>query len=71
MAYQNWYELEQAFADLLNETNDPFKVGNLEYEFARSWEAIDPIAYYLDLLAFADSEGVDTDTLKGSCSVNC
>lgn len=71
MSYQNWYELEQAFAEMLNETNEPFKVGNIEYDFALTWERIDPIAYYQDLLAFADSEGVNTDNLQGSCSVNC
>lgn len=71
MSYQNWYELEQAFAEMLNECNEPFTVGGMEYEFARTWERVDPIAYYQDLLAFADSEGVDTDQLLGSCSVDC
>ena len=69
--YESWTDLEQAFEELLNECNEPFKVGNIEYEFARTWERVDPIAYYYDLLAFADSEGVDTDELLGSCSVNC
>lgn len=71
MTYESWTDLEQAFEDLLNETNEPFRVGNIEYEFAMTWERVDAIAYYHELLAFADSEGVDTDQLLGSCSVNC
>lgn len=65
MELTTWTEAYEAYDDMLDETNGPVKIGELEYSTSRVLRVVDPIAYRVGLSDWLDSEGIDTDALEG------
>ena len=57
-------EAVAAYDDMLNECYPPVKIGGIEYDVARVWDKIDPIAYKCGWIDYMDALGVDTDELE-------
>lgn len=49
-------ELEEAFDEMLDETNELIKIGTLEYLPSQVLKAVDPIAYRIGKYDYADME---------------
>ena len=56
-------ELLDYVDEILNETNEKIKIGNLTFEPAKIIKKLDPIAYRQIVLDIADSENIEIDNL--------
>ena len=57
--HMNEHEVIQAYEEALNETYEPCRIGQLEYEPATVLKRVDPVAYREGLLDYADSLAQD------------
>ena len=68
MEFETWYDAEQAFDEMLDDSYPAIKIGYLTFSPAEVLFNCDPVAYRAGLLDWLDSEGIDTDELEGSPS---
>lgn len=52
-------ELYERYDEYLNEILPPVKIGDLEYEPAKTWKAVDEIAYDQDFFAWLEMQRDD------------
>ena len=54
------YAIERT-REMLDEVHEPVKIGDLEYDAGYVLQEVDPVAFWQEVLAWADSEGLDID----------
>lgn len=52
------WEAEEAFEEMINECYPIVSLGGLDYDHARAWKTVDPIAYQCGMLDWLDGEGI-------------
>lgn len=68
MEFETWYDAEQAFDEMLDDSYPVIEIGYLTFSPAEVLFNCDPVAYRTGLLDWLDAEGIDTDELEGSPS---
>jgi hypothetical protein len=53
------WEAEEAYDDMLNECYPVVSLGGYDYDHARAFKSVDPIAYRCGMLDWLDSEGIE------------
>jgi len=64
MRFEKMSEFVEYANEIIRETNDEIKIGNLTYDVVQVLKEVDPTAYRCILLDIADAEGVDLDELE-------
>jgi len=64
MRFEKISEFIEYVNEILRETNEEVKIGNLVYDVVQVLKKVDPVAYRCILLDIADAEGVDLDELE-------
>lgn len=62
---ETWDDAIEAYDEMLDSMQDEVRVGALTWAPSVALRGLDPIAYRVGLHDFIDSEGIDSDDLKG------
>ena len=65
MEFETWYDVEQAFNEMLDDRYEIVFVGSMLFSPSEVLFNCDPVAYRTELMDWLDSEGIDTDELGG------
>ena len=68
MEFETWYDVEQAFNEMLDECYPCIEIGFLPFSPSEVLFSCDPVAYRTELMDWLDSDGIATDDLEGEPS---